>query len=363
MPDVIGRLCARAFSADGVSVPPALRFARALQLTASLRGRQWGAELDICNDGDACMLSYIEGGTGTEIVRVPHDSVYTDISQVLRTRRIGANLLAFFGVRDSTTRSWRQVVSSCEHAFQSVPASDAVKRARLGRAMQRFVRRSLDDVGKRIDLVRYSAKHDAVGPRDLLTQGKGGAADEFGEAVARILEDQKRKRSSVADDASAMVSVRLPSETKSLALAAALEPPPKSPRTTPSAAEPSPLKQVGFADKVTNLGEQSGEATEGKFTALVLAGKPVPGSPPAKVTIRVDKQGALRWLHDHGVPKACLAYQYGHVGKSTRRWASCGSQKSPTHNEAAEGPHKIVEGWDKAALTFVLKADRHLLGA
>ena len=221
MPDVIARLCARAFSADGASVPSALRFARAEKLTAALKARTWGLDLDFVNDGDAVMLSYIEGGTGAEIVRVDSDRVYTDVSQLLRTRRIGANVLSFFGIVDGATHSWRQLISSCEHAFQNVPASDSVKRVRLGNAARRFVTRSLDDVGKRIDLLRYSAKHDAVGPRQLLSATKGGPSDEFAEAVARIQDDQKRKRSEVADDKSALTLVRLPAEAQqSPALAA-----------------------------------------------------------------------------------------------------------------------------------------------
>ena len=147
MADVIGRLCARALSADGASVPPALRFARATKLTAALRARAWGQDVDFCSDGDACMLSYIEGGSGNEYERVPAERVYTDISQVLRVRRVGTNVLAFFGVHDSPTHSWRQAVSSCEHAFQGVAASNGTKRERLGKAMQRFLTRALDDVG------------------------------------------------------------------------------------------------------------------------------------------------------------------------------------------------------------------------
>eukprot|EP00966_Prymnesium_polylepis_P226118 5230291-Prymnesium_polylepis.1 len=46
---------------------------------------------------------------------------------------MGANILAFFGVRDASTQSWRHLVSSCEHIFQAVPASDAVKRKCLGK--------------------------------------------------------------------------------------------------------------------------------------------------------------------------------------------------------------------------------------
>eukprot|EP00966_Prymnesium_polylepis_P074083 1719226-Prymnesium_polylepis.1 len=65
------------------------------------------------------MLSFLEGGDGAELERIQSELVYTDISQVFRVRRIGANLLAFFGIRDSPTQSWRQLVSSCEHSFQT----------------------------------------------------------------------------------------------------------------------------------------------------------------------------------------------------------------------------------------------------
>jgi hypothetical protein len=130
------------------------------------------------------MLTYVEGGQGGEIDRVPAADVYTDISQVARVRRIGTNVLAFFGILNSPTKSWRQLVSTCEHALISVPASDAVKPARVGRAMQRFIQRCLGDAGKRLDLVRYSSKHDAVGPRSLLAPGRGGPVEEFAEAMA-----------------------------------------------------------------------------------------------------------------------------------------------------------------------------------
>ena len=355
MPDVMARLCARAFSADGQSVPSYLRFARATKLSEAVRGRSWATDLDICSDGDACMLSFIEGGDGSEIDRLTKEAVYTDISQVLRIRRIGANLLAFFGVRDSATLSWRQLVSSCEHAFQAVPASDAVKRKRLGKAMQRFVTRALGDVGKRIDLVRYSAKHDAIGPRDLLPRERGGAADEFAEAVARIQDDQRRKRSAVSDDATTIVNVRLPSEAKSLALAAALEPQPKRQQQERSVSfeQPSSSLQPGVQQPASSGGAG--------YSPITLVEKGVRGKSITKFTIRVDTKAASRWLSDHGVKRACLGFQFGHASAQARRWASCPNQSSPGHVEAPEGPHAIVAGWSEAAPTFVHPADRHLL--
>ena len=365
MPDVVGRVCARAFSADGSTVPPALRFARAVKLAAALKGRLWEAELDFCNDGDACMLSYIEGGTGVEIERVPHDMVYADIAQVLRVRRIGASVLAFFGVRDGPTHSWRQMVSTCEHALQSVAASDAVKRQRVGRAMRRLITRALGDVGKRVDLVRYSAKHDVVMTRDLLPAGKGGPMEEFAEAVARISEDQKRKRSAVSDDASAMLNVRLPAECKNLQLAGAQERAPKAQRATPlsAAAAETARPPLRGSDAVPHAPTPGEGKQDGQYTPLTLASKPVQGKPAARITIHVDKPAALRWLSDHGVPRACLGFQFGHAGKSTRRWASCPKQSEASHSETAEGPHQIAAGWDQAAPTFVRPADRHLLSA
>ena len=54
--------------------------------------------------------------------------------------------------------------------------------------------------------------HDAVGPHDLLPAGKGGPAEEFAEDVLRISDDQKRKRSAVADDESALTQVALPGD-------------------------------------------------------------------------------------------------------------------------------------------------------
>jgi hypothetical protein len=79
MPDVLGRLCARAYSADGTSIPPALRFARAVKnsrCTKRSRGAlAWEKHLDFINDGDAVMLAYIEGGQGTEVTRVAPDAL------------------------------------------------------------------------------------------------------------------------------------------------------------------------------------------------------------------------------------------------------------------------------------------------
>ena len=78
--------------------------------------------------------------------------------------------------------------------------------------MQRFIQRCLGDVGKRLDLVRSSSKHDAVGPRSLLAPGRGGPSEEFVEAIVRVLDNQKRKRSEVADDEGSMTKVCVPSE-------------------------------------------------------------------------------------------------------------------------------------------------------
>ena len=353
MPDVLARLCARAFSADGLSVPPALRFARAVKLSSTLKGKSWDTDLDLINDGDACMLSFLEGGTGTETQRIPTAHLYTDISQLLRVRRIGANVLAFFGVRDSSTGSWRQLVSTCEHAFMGVPSSDVTKRNRLGKAMQRFVTRALGDIGKRIDLVRYSAKHDAVGPRSLLPTTRGGPADEFAEAVLRIADDQKRKRSEVADDKDTMTLVCLPSEHKAASSPSSSAAPlaPKKPKTG-----------VGWVDELERKGAAADagdtDSSGVVYSPLVLQMKHVPHQPVQQVTILVDKKGAGRWLQDHGVQKACLGFQYGHVCKATRRFASCSHHSDAAHTEEASGPHAIVPGWAAAAVTFVKSADR-----
>ena len=353
MPDVLARLCARAFSADGASVPPALRFARAVKLASTLKGKSWDTDLDLINDGDACMLSFLEGGTGTETQRIPTAHLYTDISQLLRVRRIGANVLAFFGVRDSSTGSWRQLVSTCEHAFMGVPSSDVVKRNRLGKAMQRFVTRSLGDIGKRIDLVRFSAKHDAVGPRSLLPTTRGGPADEFAEAVLRIADDQKRKRSEVADDKDTMTLVCLPSEHKAVSNAISSTAPlgPKKPKTGVAWVDELERKGAAADASVTDSGGVV-------YSPLVLQMKHVPHQPVQQVTILVDKKGAGRWLQDHGVQKACLGFQYGHVCKATRRFASCSHHSDAAHTEEASGPHEIVAGWAAAAVTFVKAADR-----
>ena len=355
MSDVIARLCARAFSADGATIPPALRFARAGLLTAALKGRQWGTEVDFCSDGDACVLSYIEGGSGTQLMRIPRDNIYTDISQVLRVRRIGTNVLAFFGIRDGPTHSWRQAVSSCEHAFQGVPASDAVKRTRLGKAMQRFLTRALDDVGKRVDLVRYSAKHDAVGPRALLHAAKGGPADEFAESVARIQEDQKRKRSAVADDVTTIVQVRLPAEERAhVKLGDVL-------RETASKSQ----KQVAIKDptpKSPPTAKQQ-ESGSGKWTTLELIAKVGSKATDGKISISVDKAGALRWLHDHGVQRACLGFLFGHACPGARQWKSCPHPNTTAHTQELTGPHKVVEGWKEAAVEFVKPSDRHHFSA
>jgi hypothetical protein len=265
-------------------------------------------------------------------------------------RRIGANVLAFFGVRDSSTGSWRQLVSTCEHAFMGVPSSDVVKRNRLGKAMQRFVTRSLGDIGKRIDLVRFSAKHDAVGPRSLLPTTRGGPADEFAEAVLRIADDQKRKRSEVADDKDSMTLVCLPSEHKAVSSAII--------STTPKKLKTG----VAWVDEVERKGAAAdASATDSGgvvYSPLVLQMKYVPQEPVQQVTILVDKKGAARWLQDHGVQKACLGFQYGHACSATRRFASCSHHGDAAHTEETSGPHEIVKGWAAAAVTFVKAADR-----
>ena len=81
------------------------------------------------------------------------------------------------------------------------------------------------------------------------------------------------------------------------------------------------------------------------------------GDPHGKLTIRVDKAAALRWLSEHGVPRACLGFQFGHACKAARRWQSCGA-RTANHTEKPEGPHKIADGWMEAALTFVHPADK-----
>ena len=255
------------------------------------------------------------------------------------------------GVRDSSTGSWRQLVFTCEHAFMGVPSSVVTKRNRLGKAMQRFVTRALGDIGKRIDLVRSLAKHDAVRPRSLLLTTRGGPADEFAEAVLRIADDQKRKRSEVADDKDTMTLVCLPSEHKASSTTTQLGP--KKPRAA----------GVGWVDEV----ERKGVATDAsdtdssgvEYSPLGLQMKHVPHQPVQQVTILVDKKGAGRWLQDHGVQKACLGFQYGHV-VCTATWpfASCSHKSDAAHTEEATGPHAIVAGWSAAAVKFVKAADR-----
>ena len=362
MPDVLARVCARAYSADGISVPLSLRFARAVKLCDALKGRKWEETLDFINDGDAVMLSYIEGGQGGEVDRVPTAEVYTDISQVARVRRIGTNVLAFFGVLDSPTKSWRQLVSTCEHALMSVPASDAVKRARVGKAMQRFIQRCLGDVGKRLDLVRYSSKHDAVGPRSLLAPGRGGPAEEFAEAMARVLDDQKRKRSEVADDESSMTKVRVPSEAKGsrpaaaaakkLKFADALAPDTVSARA-PAEEQTAARAQLDTARTQEVAGEYN--------TAIKLQLKPKPQQPPKAVTVHVNAKAAARWLTDKGTQRPCLGFLFGHACKQARRWASCPHQGKDGHSEEADGSHAIPDGWNAAAAQFMLPADRKLV--
>ena len=360
MPDVLGRLCARAYSADGTSIPPALRFARAVKMYEALKGRAWEKHLDFINDGDAVMLAYIEGGQGTEVTRVAPDALYTDISQVARVRRIGTNVLAFFGLHDSPTKSWRQLVASCEHAFMGIPASDSVKRARLGKAMQRLITRSLGDIGKRIDLVRYSSKLDAKGPSCLMPIGRGGPADEFAEAMARIHDDQKRKRSHVADDLSAMSDVVLPSETVKAAPAAATKRVKAAVFNYGDLFDDVPDEAPAVPTVTTTRAK---EVSTEYNTALKLVLKPGEMKNKGTVIIHVNAKGALRWLADHGVPHACLGFQYGHVCVKARRWKSCTFSEKADHTEDPSGPHKIVDGWAAAASQFVLPADRKLLSA
>jgi hypothetical protein len=116
-------------------------------------------------------------------------------------------------------------------------------------------------------------------------------------------------------------------------------------------------RHVSF--KATSAEMRALEAASGggKHTPLALVKHVKTGDPSGKITIHVDKPAALRWLADHGVPRACLGFQYGHVCKHTRRWQSCGT-KGNAHTEKAEGPHKLVDGWMEAAPTFVKAADR-----
>ena len=354
MPDVLARVVARAFSADNKSVPQPLRFARAIKLHTELKGRTWDDDVDFINDADACMVSYLEGGNGIEINRVSSDALYTDISQVLRTKRIGSNILAFFGVLDSDTKSWRQLVASCEHAFMLTPSSDSVKRARLGRAMQRFVRRSLGDVGKRIDLVRYTAKHDAVGPRYLLSSGKGGPAEEFAEAVTRIAEDQKRKRSEVADDEAGMCLVCLPVE-------AAGKPAAKKVSLAQPGAPQQPFASATAAATAAAAAVAAAPATDGKWTKVALFRKPPSGRPGPygePTEVRVDAAAATRWLKEHGVDKPCIHYQIAQGSSAWRHLASCPSRGSSGHTEEKAGPHAFAEGWKEAAPKFIHPGDK-----
>jgi hypothetical protein len=245
--------------------------------------------------------------------------------------------------------------------MMQVPASDATKRCRLGKAIQRFITRALDDIGKRIDLVRYSAKHDAVGPRELLPGGKGGAADEFAEAVARVTDDQKRKRSAISDDTSSMARVRLPGET---AYQTRLT---NTSAAAPAAAE-SPAKRQKvqlheLSDDAEGPARGGADAGEPKWTPISLKAGHVAGRAPARFTIHVDSAGALKWLAAHGIQRACLPFQFGHACPHARRWGSCGSQGKGQHKEATEGPHAIAAGWMEAAVSFVRPSDRKVFAA
>ena len=351
MPDVLARVVARAFSADNKSIPLALRFARATACYGQLKGKAWETELDLVNDADACMLSYIEGGQGTEIVRTPFHLIYSDITRVLRIKRIGANLFAFFGVMDEATNSWRQLVASCEHAFMSIPASDSVKRLRLGRAMQRFISRALGDLGKRIDLVRYTAKHDVVGPRELLPTGKGGARDEFAEAVMRIADDQKRKRSEVSDDTANLTPVCLPSEAGGCTLLGLL------PADVQAA-----KKQAGAPKGVTLAGAVIDTPSTGsgnvEWVTLSLAHTSFTIAKPMFFKVRVNAAAAQRWLHEAGVKKPCLAYLFGAASTCAKQYQSCGQKDNAEHTTAATGPHQVVDGWKAKAPSFVHPQDK-----
>ena len=357
MTEVVARLCARAYSADGTSVPSALRFAHAVKLTAALKGRSWDTDVDLPNDADACMLSYIEGGDGSEIQRVPASLVYADISQLARCKRIGANLFAFFGIRDSSQNSWRQLVASGEHALMSIPASSAVKRTRAGKALQRFVTRALGDVGKRIDLVRYTAKHDAVGPTSLLARAKGGPADEFAEAIARIADDQKRRRSEVADDANSITTVRLPAEGAELWL-------PRESNKRVQIAPGGGLATAAVEKAATGAGganTSDGAIKWTAFTVQVLVAKRRKDTKPA--TIHVDAKGAFRWFKDNGVDQPCLPYQFALAIPDAKPFQSCNRKGSGEHTAATSGPHVVIKGWKEAAHTFVKPSDRKLFGA
>ena len=359
MPDVIAILVARAFSSDNKSVPAALRFARCTRMESALRRKgDWDEKLDMSSDGDAVMLATIEGGDESHVVRLPAGTAYLDLVQVSRSKRIGANILAFFGVLDSDTRSWRQAVATIDHALMSVPASDAPKRARIKRAGRRFLTRLLGDIGRRIDLVRYSNKHDPVGPQYLMPEGAGGAADEFAEAVARVADDQKRRRGEAAEEADgARISVVLPSEAEP---GVGATPAPKRSRLETAAVERLvSIQPPGGGDARWAATTAAAAPTHtGKYTDIELAGKPGSAGPPGKVVVPVDAAGASKWLQDHGVSKPCLPFAFGDAGKSTRRWASCPRQGEPGHTIDPSGCHLLPEGWRAQAKTFVKQGSR-----
>jgi hypothetical protein len=109
---------------------------------------------------------------------------------------------------------------------------------------------------------------------------------------------------------------------------------------------------------------ERGQATTDKFTtALSLARKFVDGKPGGNFTLHVDATGARNWLKAHGVPNACLAYQFGFACGGARPFASCGSKNEQGHTAEKEGAHKIADGWSAAAVKFVKPADKALLKA
>ena len=358
MPSLFARACARAFSPDGNSVPLPLKFAKCDKLAATFRSKAWDT-IDFCSDGDAVMLAYIEGGDGSEVERVPATQLYADISQVRRVLRIATNCLALLGIANGPTRSFRQAVAICEHAHMIVPASDVSKRARLGKAMQRLIQRALSECGKRIDLVRYSTKADATGPRHLFPEGKGGALEEFSEVLARVLDDQKRRRADAGEAATPIKKVRLPEECPG---APSLQRTRTDERTTHTPSPPvvkfdlDKMKQQPSAVTKGDAPKPAQPAGVKGFSPLKLVTKPGQGEP--EFTIHVNKAGALKWLAEHGNAKPCLGFLFGHASQRARRGQSCGQQQASGHTQEAKGPHLIPTGWVEAAPSFVLQADR-----
>ena len=120
-----------------------------------------------------------------------------------------------------------------------------------------------------------------------------------------------------------MTIVKLPAEARSLAGAAPLEPAAKVAKLVAFA--PSSTAGTGTAGTViagAGAGANADAGTgAGVYHPVTIAAKPRSGRSNTEFVLRVDTKAASRWLNEHGVPRACLSFQYGQK-RLTRRFGA-----------------------------------------